>query len=93
MPSASETLFLFVIDIADSRRRARVRAWLAMLGTRVGRDAYEIITDDVGARRARETLERLVTPEDALRVYPVCRRCRGRCVFMVPSLRASCRRQ
>ena len=70
-------LVVAVYDIASNRRRYRVAKTLARFGVRVQKSAFECyLTPGRAARLRRELLRLIHPPEDDLRFYHLCRRCR-----------------
>ncbi|MBN1610810.1 MAG: CRISPR-associated endonuclease Cas2 [Polyangiaceae bacterium] len=70
------TLYVVVFDVHDARRRARVRRIIASFGFEVGPGAFEVPTSRAGARALERALALELVPEDRVRMYPVCSRCR-----------------
>ncbi len=70
------SLYLVVISVDDSPRRARARRLLASYGNPVNPDAYEVATNARGIRALQVALAPDLRPEDTVRIYPVCGNCR-----------------
>ncbi len=72
------SLFIVVAKIADSRRRTRVRTLLNPWGAQLTPMAWEIPATRTELNGLRAALSPELTPEDEVRIYPVCARCRTR---------------
>jgi CRISPR-associated endonuclease Cas2 len=70
------TLYVVVFNVRDARRRARIRRIVASFGFEVGPGAFEVPTSAAGARALERALSWELVPEDCVRMYPVCSRCR-----------------
>lgn len=70
------TLFVVVVKLRDARRRKQVYELLAFAGQHVGVGTYEVATTAGGVRRLLSALGQHLEPEDKVRCYPVCKKCR-----------------
>lgn len=78
---ADSGLYVVVLEVAEPRRRALARATLDVLGSRVANNTWELPTAPAGLRRAMAALSVDLREGDAVRVYPVCKRCREQAVL------------
>lgn len=71
--------YVLAYDISDDRRRAKIARLMESLGARVQGSVFEayLKTDELEdlLRRAKKVMK---LQEDGLRVYPLCRACRGK---------------
>lgn len=71
--------WIVCFDITDDRARRTVGRQLARHGRRVQRSVFEILVRSPAELDAvREQLRSLLTDDDDLRFYPLCRTCRTR---------------
>ena len=71
------TLYVAVFRVPDARRRVRVQRLFASFGVEVAPFTFEIPTSPAGSRAFERALALELQPEDDVRIYPVCTRCRG----------------
>jgi CRISPR-associated endonuclease Cas2 len=71
------SLYVVVYSVKEAARRSRVRRMLASFGVEVGPGAFEVPTSAAGARALERALTQELQPEDGVRMYPVCGRCRA----------------
>lgn len=74
---ARTSLYVVVYRIADTTRRTRIRRIVASFGQEVAPHVHEVPTSPSGIRVLERCLSYELQPEDSLRIYPVCARCRG----------------
>ncbi len=66
-------------DVVEDRRRGKVAAVLLDFGVRVQYSVFECALTRAERGRLLERLRALIDPaEDAVSLYPLCRRCHGR---------------
>lgn len=70
-------LFVVVFNVRDAKRRARVRRLLGSFGFETSPGAFEVPTSMSGARALERAITLELQPEDMVRIYPVCARCRA----------------
>ena len=77
--SARRHLFAVAYDITSDRRRARVARILGDFGTRVQKSVFECHLSETEACTLEERLRQAIHPAtDRVRIYRLCRACRGR---------------
>jgi CRISPR-associated protein Cas2 len=72
------TFVVVSYDISDDRRRAKVSKALVSFGRRVQWSVFDCLLDERSLVRMRRKLATLIDHEaDSVRIYRLCRRCRG----------------
>lgn len=77
------TFYLFTYDIADPKRLIKIAKILESIGERVQDSVFEAyLTEEELQRLLQRTKKIMREEEDSLRIYMLCRICRGkiRCV-------------
>jgi len=69
-------LWVVVDSVADRDRRRRVRDVLRFNGCQVRAGIYEVVTTDTRMESILQEVACILDPDDELRVYRVCARCR-----------------
>ncbi|MDI6796476.1 MAG: CRISPR-associated endonuclease Cas2 [Desulfatibacillaceae bacterium] len=72
----TEQLWVIVDRILDKSRRTRVRGILQFAGHQVRPGAFELVTTQTRMKSLLTDIGQLLSPEDDLRVYRICARCR-----------------
>ena len=68
--------YIVSYDIPDNRRRTRVAKTMLDFGQRVQYSVFEcIINDDKLLEKMTAKLGKIVTEEDSVRIYALCRKC------------------
>jgi CRISPR-associated protein Cas2 len=67
--------FVIAYDVLNDRRRQRLAKELVNWATRVQGSVFEAELDEARAAQLLERLRRIVSTEDDLRVYRLCKSC------------------
>jgi CRISPR-associated protein Cas2 len=77
------SMVVLVYDVADDRRRGRLRSCLMRFGTPVQESVFEFSLTREGLDRMLKAVHAAVVDgEDAIRYYVLCRACRNRAAGM-----------
>jgi CRISPR-associated endonuclease Cas2 len=72
----SVRFYVVAMQIADARRRARIRQLLRTFGQPINRDTFELALSERAMLALKTALALELAADDVLRAYPVCERCR-----------------
>ena len=71
-------LHVVVVQIRDRNRARRVEDMLRFVGERVRSGVFEVVGTPERMSRLEREIGSLVGPQDTVRIYPLCGRCRPR---------------
>ena len=69
-------------DISDDKKRNKVAKILFDFGKRVQYSVFECILEDDHLKKMVGRLERVVSQEDSVRIYPLCMKCKSSATTM-----------
>jgi len=76
-PIETAGLFVVVIVIRNSKRRAPIVDTLRFCGTPIGPNVFEVAATAREMRRVEMDIGQHLEEGDVVRIYPVCKRCRS----------------
>lgn len=88
MRTTKKQLYVIAYDIADDRRRQQTVKHLEKLGVRINLSVFECMLTPVQIEKLKKSLSTIIYhKEDAVVVYPICRNCYAKTIYLPESCR------